>query len=207
MTHFTVAAIIPADKLDSAAEFAERQMAPYCEHIEVAPYVCYSIEQARADIERDIRRFERIIERRDPEYNLDRCRELLDQLRSTTPEQRYQERMPFFESFNDHGQPLSTYNPDSKWDWYVIGGRWDGWINDRETSGEQVADNLATTESAVERGKVPHAILTPDGQWRERGQMGWWAVLITENEDWDAQAKEILSRYPGHHVLILDAHI
>lgn len=72
---------------------------------------------------------------------------------------------------------------------------------------EQVADNLATTEQAVTRGKIPHAIITPDGQWRERGELGWWAILITENEDWDAQAKEIYSRYPGHHVLILDAHI
>ena len=72
---------------------------------------------------------------------------------------------------------------------------------------ESVEDNIATTEHAIERGVIPHAIITPDGQWHERGQMGWWAILITENEDWDAQAKEILSGYPGHQLLILDAHI
>lgn len=207
MTHFTVAVIIPADKLDSAAEFAEWQMAPYCEHIEVAPYVCYSVEEARADIERDIHRLKRIIERSDPGYNLEQCRQSLAELKRTAPEARYRERLKFYESFNDEGQPLSTCNPDSKWDWFVIGGRWDGWINGNETSGEQFADNLATTESAITRGKIPHAILTPDQVWHEHGQLGWWGILITENEDWDAKAKEILSRYPGHHVLILDAHI
>ena len=31
--------------------------------------------------------------------------------------------------------------------------------------------------------------------------------MITDNEDWDAQARELLSSYPGHHVVLLDAHI
>jgi len=66
---------------------------------------------------------------------------------------------------------------------------------------------MAPTEQAIERGVIPHAFITPDGQWHERGQMGWWAVLITENERWDAQARKILANHPGHHVLIVDAHI
>jgi hypothetical protein len=92
-------------------------------------------------------------------------------------------------------------------EWWVIGGRWDGWINGKEASGETVEDNIATTEQAIERNIIPHAIITPDGQWHVHGQMCWWAIMITENEDWDAQAKEILSSYPGHRLLILDAHI
>ena len=43
--------------------------------------------------------------------------------------------------------------------------------------------------------------------WHEHGQMGWWGIMITENAGWDAQAKEILTGYPGHRLLILDAHI
>lgn len=206
MTHFTVGIIVPPGVSDVEA-FIAGQMDPYYEHSEADPYVCYSIEQARSEIERDIRRLERIIDRQDADYNLDKCRHILAKLRRTTPEAKYQEYIQFHENFDDQGQPIATYNPDSKWDWYVIGGRWDGWINDREASGERTAANSAPTEQAIAREKIPHAIITPDGQWHERGQMGWWAVLITENEDWDSQAKQILALYPGHCVVIVDAHI
>ncbi len=217
MTHFTVGIIVPENELPHIDSFIERQMEPYCEHTEVEPYVCYSIDRAKAEIERDIHRFEQILERQDPAFDLDKCRESVARLRRTTPEDRYREYVAGAEEFNAQGEPLSTYNPDSKWDWYRIGGRWDGCITGNEQSSDQgfnfgpghetLANNIATTEQAIERDIVLHAIVTPDGQWHERGQMGWWAIMITDNEDWDAQARELLSSYPGHHVVLLDAHI
>ena len=29
-------------------------------------------------------------------------------------------------TFDEAGNELSTYNPDSKWDWWTLGGRWSG---------------------------------------------------------------------------------
>ena len=66
---------------------------------------------------------------------------------------------------------------------------------------------MAMTEQALERNVIPHAIVTPDGEWHEHGRMGWWGILLTENEHWEYEAREILARYPGHNVVILDAHI
>ena len=217
MTHFTVGIIVPADKRPAIQDFIAGQMAPYDENSSFEPYVCYSVEQAKAEIDRDIARLERIIKREDPQYNLDKCREILTGLRSTTPEQHYREYVQCHKQFNAQGEPLSTSNPNSKWDWYVIGGRWDGWVTGNEQSSnhgynfgpqhQTLANNMATTEDALARDVIPHAIITPDGEWHERGQMGWFATLITENEDWDAQAREILARYPGDHLVIVDAHI
>jgi len=208
MTHYNVGIIVPPDKRLHLQSFIHQQMKPYDERAEVQPYVSYSIERAKAELDRDINRLERIIERRDPAYNMDQCREILARLHCTTPETRYSEYTEHHEQFNTQGEPLSTYNPKSKWDWWVVGGRWHGWITGKKHTGRDlVENNIATTEHAIERRIVPHAIVTPDGHWHERGQMGWWAVLITENEDWDAQAKEILASYPGHQLLILDAHI
>ena len=105
----------------------------------------------------------------------------------------------------------------TRWDWYHIGGRWDGWITDNPQSSdngfnfgkehETVENNLATTEAALAGGKIPHAIVTPDGEWHERGEMGWFAVITHEREDWDEAARDILRRHPGHRIIILDAHI
>ena len=208
MTHFTVGIIVPEDKLPDLQVFLHEQMEPYDESKRVAPYVSYSIAKAKAEIEHDITRLERIIERQDTAYNLDKCQEILAKLRITTPEERYREYARFHEHFNAQGEPLSTYNPNSKWDWWVIGGRWDGWITGREKTGsESIQNNIATTGQAIERNIIPHAIITPNGQWHERGQMGWWAIMITEDEDWDAHAREILCAYPDCQLLILDAHI
>lgn len=207
MTHFTVGIIVPSHELSNIQAFIVHQMAPYDEKMKVPPYVSYSVAQAKADLNRDIRRFERIIERKDPIYNLEKCKELLEELRLTTPEQMYREYVQCHDNFDEQGQPTSTYNPDSKWDWFVIGGRWDGWVNDRETSTEATIDNIATTEAALERNKIPHAIITPDGQWHEHGQMGWWGVMLTENDGWESDAKSLLGQFPDHGIIILDAHI
>ncbi len=206
MTHFTVAIIIPPQIRDIDG-FILEQMIPYDETNVVAPYVAYSHEKAAEDLKSTIHRLELIVSRKDASYNLDKCREELGRLRQVTPAQRYEEQLAFYDHFNDKGEPISTYNPASKWDWFVVGGRWDGWINDHETSGEQLADNIATTERVIERSKIPHAIITPDGFWHEHGSMGWWGIMTTENEGWDANALQLFARYPGHQVVIVDAHI
>jgi hypothetical protein len=206
MTHFTVGIIVPQDVPDVEG-FITCVMEPYREHSDAEPHVCYSLEQAAADIANTIHRLELIIERNEPSYDIAKCRENVEKLRRMTPQEKFDERLRFQEQFNDEGEPISTYNPDSKWDWYVIGGRWDGWINDKDTSRESVPDNTATTEQAIARDKIPHAIVSPDGEWLEHGQMGWFASLLTENENWHSDAKVILARYPGHRFVIVDAHI
>ena len=41
-------------------------------------------------------------------------------------EEIYQEQVKFYkpEDIGKDGEIYSTYNPNSKWDWYVVGGRW-----------------------------------------------------------------------------------
>jgi hypothetical protein len=206
MTHFTVGIIVPQG-IKHVESFIGGLMEPYFEHDDAPPYVCYSLEQAAADLASAIHRLELIIERNEPFYDIAKCRDILARLRTTTAQEKYDEYIKYVEDYDDQDRPISTYNPDSKWDWYVIGGRWDGWINDKEASSESVGDNSATTEEAIARNKIPHAIVTPLGEWLERGQMGWFATLITENEHWDSDGKAILARYPGHRIVIVDAHI
>lgn len=42
------------------------------------------------------------------------------------------------------GTYRSTYNPQSKWDWWVIGGRWNGWLAPPEAQPEKDPDNWKT---------------------------------------------------------------
>lgn len=161
-------------------------------------------------------------------------------------------------------------NDDSKWDWWMIGGRWLGelivkpGINDfivgepgvfgnddqsRGVDGAQIGDldlramldrerdNRAThwdqAYSQQQKGAKPHpwtvdtstvtkseyveqaTPFTPfayllDGEWFEKGQMGWFAIVSDERTqaDWDRQFAEVVEQQPRDHwITVLDCHI
>jgi len=161
------------------------------------------------------------------------------------------------------GSNPSTYNPLSKWDWWVIGGRWQGyyladydprnnpenfepcvtcggtgkrndhfvqgkcngcngegtrlkWSSDWEDEGGNIVPVgvvLDMIKSGVEKDNggsfIPFAMVTPDGQWHEKGKMGWWACVSDEKDgdDWEAACKEIYEKYSDHIVVACDLHI
>ena len=200
----------------------------------------------------------------------------------------YQQFNPECEDCQGHGIRTSTYNPQSKWDWWQIGGRWTGhWSPDYEpekdprntetcrmcqgsgmrtdivelhgklASGEWVAESERPafakdwtaddcheylgktgcnscqgkgTRSVWPTGWVSHpgdtlpvaalleldaldastfAVLTPEGEWVERGKMGWFGMCQDEQEvtDWVAQWKETLEQFPDHIAVVVDCHI
>ena len=75
MSHYTVGIIVPPEELDDIASFVEQQLAPFDEAIKVAPYVCYTLEQAKTALEREVRHFTRIIADRNEAFDLKRCQQ------------------------------------------------------------------------------------------------------------------------------------
>jgi len=126
---------------------------------------------------------------------------------------------PECEECKGTGEYESTYNPKSKWDWWVVGGRWDGSIQGDQRSSEngfnfgeqhhQYQNNICTTESLVEKLYVPFAIITPDGEWHERGEMCWFAVVANEKDGvcWEDTVFQIYNAYPNHFAVACDLHI
>jgi hypothetical protein len=93
----------------------------------------------------------------------------------------------------------SVYNPASRWDWYMIGGRWKGAIFPDNKDAGLLHDLLPTWDA--------YAIVTPDGTWHAQGTMGWFAMSHDENPDWDKLRYEIASAFPEHVGVLVDMHI
>jgi hypothetical protein len=96
---------------------------------------------------------------------------------------------------------MTTYNLDSQWDWWEIGGRWDGWLDQ--------TDCVPVTELLQDDDKIPFAMITPDGQWHQRGRMGWWGMASDEKADdaWAQEVRQLLQTYPDALAVTCDLHI
>lgn len=116
----------------------------------------------------------------------------------------------------------STYNPASRWDWWVIGGRWDGVIQNNYRSSEngfnfgdehhQLRYNAIPVEDYLNicrnnKGQYPYSIITPVGEWCEKGKMGMFGISSGEKEDWTLEADSILDKYKDHIAIGVDCHI
>ncbi len=98
------------------------------------------------------------------------------------------------------GTYMTTYNPQSQWDWWVIGGRWEGWLS---------RSNRLRTVQAAQQHKIPFAVVTPDGQWHAQGRIGWWGMASEEKTDdvWANTVQQLLLAYPDATAVSCDLHI
>lgn len=171
MTHFV--GIVVADSQEDIA----RLVAPYDETLKVEPYF------EAVDVERMV---EYAKEKGEPFENPIDLVEWWNGTPGVT---------------NESGEIgyMSTYNPDSKWDWYVVGGRWNDIVPGNQCLAEQV-------ESAFEsRNYLPSVIIDEDG-WHTTKDWGWFGSysLIEGKEN---IVKEKLAQHKGKIVYIVDFHI
>ena len=85
-----------------------------------------------------------------------------------------------------------THNPNAKYDYYSDGGRWDGYLTNKE--GNKTNEELLTEidwEKMYENNDIPFCFVDTDGNWHEKGKMGWWACVSNEKKkgDWHEEFK------------------
>lgn len=133
---------------------------------------------------------------------------------------------------HEDGSLWKTTNSDNaKWDWYQMGGRYrgrlkmnhpntnrplySGWqYNNNEDEYKRLkqegyCDQAYRYEIVNLEGFVPFAVVK-DGEWYERGEMGWWAIVSNEKEKdlWETEVETLLKDLPGDTLLtIMDCHI
>lgn len=122
------------------------------------------------------------------------------------------------EEYKTSAGNMSTYNPNSKWDWYQLGGRWSGFFK-LKAGKEGICGELAepakegTCDQAlkgdIEQVKRTYSVLY-NGQWYEKGEMGWFGVSHGDKEEevWDKEFRRLVDSLPDDTLLSLyDLHI
>jgi len=201
MSHFVV--IVFGDDVDG-------QLEPYSEHIQVEPYFRedgdWVLEWGR----------KKLVEKGVLDPTLEQIAEAI-----SDEEERYEAR----DGKLGH---MSTYNPKSKWDWYCVGGRWAGYFPMKPGCRGEVGDPCVFSiepprqgyadiaklkdidlERTMDGTLVPFAFVL-NGEWFERGKMGWWACVTGEQDQaqWGALFhKTLREQDPETLLTAVDCHI
>lgn len=87
-----------------------------------------------------------------------------------------------------NGKYCYRTNPNAKYDWYQEGGRWSGCLVNKEGKN---CNHDYVTEIDWDKTDTPFCFVTADGEWIERGEMGWFAMVVNEKKkvDWDEEFK------------------
>ena len=194
MSHFI--GLVFGDEVESLLE-------PYNEDLRVEPYIKLTKEQAIQEAKEDVK----YILQNPDNPDIDKVKDI------KTDEQFYEFAQRFgVEKIDENGNFLSTYNPDSKWDWWVVGGRWAGYL---PTNDDQRVDTCAIKD--VDWDKYfeinptgPFCYITEDGEWHEVANIGWWGLTSNNKEEsvWMTEFITYLKSVdPDTTVTAIDFHI
>ena len=100
---------------------------------------------------------------------------------------------------------LHTYNPDGKWDWYEVGGRWKGFLRGDVRSAASLLNSPKLAKL------LPHDFLTPDGTWHEVEtfvRAGWIGGHFERRSDnqWLEEFQQALRQFREYRVACVDRH-
>ncbi|MBI1313265.1 hypothetical protein GC176_18390 [bacterium] len=114
---------------------------------------------------------------------------------------------------------LCSHNPNGRWDWYEIGGRFNGVISSKRSPRPFAKHcDLALNTAPASRllndrdfaSKTPFAIVTSHGEWIERSRVesnaSGWYVREEPLPAWTRRVRAILRTYSNHRIVCVDAH-
>lgn len=157
MSHYAVAVFHRED------QDIDDLLAPYDENIEVDPYIVYTKEEAI----KYMRKRQENNDKTDEE-----CWKILAD--------------DYNMNVDMNGNIYSTYNPESKWDWYVEGGRFGGSIKTKYGA-------------IVDSARVKDIDFSPDKKEYGRA-FRWWEVVIDHKEPKNAEEKEYKTFYSEEYL-------
>lgn len=139
MSHFSLLVITEEYPTES---ILSSKLSRFNENMEVPQYIRYTkqqlIEHQKEEVLKAKEKYE--LYKKDPEnnkmneeYYLQTYPRLIKAMEENDEASLYLQAIRYYEEdeFDNFGNVLSTYNPDSKWDWYVVGGRFSNEISSK----------------------------------------------------------------------------
>lgn len=192
MSHFTVMVV---------GENIEDILAPYDENMEVEEY----IDRTKEDIHKEFIDYkEKLLKEIDNGKRKEPLSDFENLTKKLKKENKKWVKDWCGQDLDDEGNTLSTYNPDSKWDWYEIGGRWSGaFILKPGEKGELGTKSWTNKDEVIPVNRADQAYKsqidwdTMNAHAREQAEKDWDDIMdpnpdtCTYRPEYVAQLKEL----------------
>lgn len=120
------------------------------------------------------------------------------------------------------GNAISTVNKDAIYDYYTVGGRWDGILTgniQQSCNGFNYSDKHHTVENnsilvanLIQKyhaaNEIYHTVFDRNGNMHKCEDIGWFgaSAKVKEQDEWKKEYLQILKDAKNDHVVNLDAH-
>lgn len=202
-------------------EFWEANLDYYDENSEVDEYVRYTKEEAIDEVKQErATRYENAVRALGNSELTEDSRkyyqDIVDKGLFISYEDAWEQAKNWGYKVDSKENLVTTYNPNSKWDWYSVGGRWNNYIylKEKDPEGNPIQVNQAYFDEIdwdyMLEHKIPFCFVDEDGEWHERGEMGWWACVTNEKpeSDWNQMFREYVQSIDANClVTAVDFHI
>ena len=201
----------------------ESNLDPYDEGLEVEPYVAYTKEEAIDEVkQRYASDYEWAVKALENTSTTEQQRKHAESIIERGLFISYEDAWKVVQDWgyeiDEEENLLSRYNPDSRWDWYSIGGRWNLYLHLKELddNGDRIRANQATFgeidwDYMIDNDVTPFCFVTEDGEWVEKGEMGWWGMVSNEtpSDSWKETFKRYINSIEDTDCLVtaIDFHI
>lgn len=171
MTHYPILVIVPNEVVeeDTVLDYIQ-VMAPYSQDLVVPPW----IKMTRDELEQEYR-----------------------QLDSKFDISAYARRMEY--TLDEDGNVIETYNPNTLYDYYEIGGRWDNFLHTgvRQSQFNRLQGNIVWVRQVMEDKQEQRPIFSE----------GHPDIIIGMDGRVHKEFQKIMNENLEHYVVILDAHV
>lgn len=204
MTHFVVGIIVPKEDIDIHEDYISSVMEKYSEEFEVEQYIDKTKEEVIKEFKDSKKKY--------PEY---KDKTLKDWAKDW-----------YGSDLDEKGNSLSTFNPDSFYDWYEIGGRWDGELTDKKGENTiKIKDLIKKFKEKEDKDKIKKLIkniegeteynryllysLIINGEYIKSKEYGWFGMSndIKSPNKWKKEYLEILEKHKEDFMINLDCHV
>lgn len=209
MSHFCGIVFVDAKSTTEAVTEVASILNPYDENLAVEPYIYKTKEDLIKDIKNRAEESKKYIEENAETTDPFKADHLIHLQNDLILWNNFESDLTCLEYAKEHytldeeGNELTTLNPNSKWDWWVVGGRWQGCILH---AGDYDTD--CAPKEALTNIDTPFCFVDLDGVWHERATMGMFGFTYDEKITWETEFREYLKSVPDSTYLVLiDFHI
>jgi hypothetical protein len=107
-----------------------------------------------------------------------------------------------------HGEPKAAWESYDKGCNACYGSGADRSFHNREVKGVNTLPVATILEKYADDAHRTHAIVTPDGEWHEESEMGWFGISRTDKKrDWPTAWIKILKAHKKCTATLVDCHV